>query len=187
MNDKHPDQKILQQIRQGASQKEAGFTLLVTTYGPPLYRQVRRILKSHELTNDCLQNIFLKVFEKIDSFKEESTLYSWLYRIAHNEALNLLERENRRSGTDVSEASIEILAGHQQLEQIGGAQIEAWLNEAVEALPEKQAEVFELKYFQELKFSEISQITGVSEGGLKANYHHAVKKIEYFLLRKLNH
>ncbi len=187
MNDTPPDSYLLQKMHQGAAHKEEAFRDLVVAYGPVLYRQIRRITKNHEWTNDCLQNVFIKVFEKIDSFKGESSLYSWLYRIAHNEALNILEKENRRSGADVSAHTIEIIAGHHQLDQFTPEQVQGWLEEAIDSLPDKQAEVFELRYFQDLKFSEISQLTGVSEGGLKANYHHAVKKIEEFLLRKLNH
>lgn len=187
MNDSHPDSYLLEKMHQGGIHKEEAFTLLVKTYGPVLYRQIRRITKNHEWTNDCLQNVFIKVFERIDTFKGDASLYSWLYRIAHNEALNLIEKENRRAGSDVSERTFEIMAGHQLLDQYTPEQLEEWLMRAVHALPDKQAEVFELKYFQDLKFSEIAKLTGLSEGGLKANYHHAVKKIEAFLLRQLNH
>jgi len=186
MIEKHLDIDLLQKIRQGASSKNEAFTTIVKHYGPLLYPQINRLTKNHEWTNDCLQNVFIQVYENIESFKGESSIYSWLFRIAHNETLNFLAKENRRTGTDISEKNFEILAGHSVLDQIDGETIEQLLHDAIENLPTKQAEVFELHYFQEKKFSEISLITGVTEGGLKANYHHAVKKIEEFLKQSLN-
>lgn len=187
MTEKHLDKDLLQKIRQGASSKNEVFTVIVKQFGPLLYPQINRLTKNHEWTNDCLQNVFIKVFENLESFKGESAIYSWLFRIAHNETLNFLAKENRRTGTDLSEKNFEIMAGHSLLDQMDGDKIEELLHAAIDSLPTKQAEVFELHYFQEKKFSEISLLTGVSEGGLKANYHHAVKKIEEFLKKSLNH
>lgn len=186
MTEKHLDIDLLKKIHQGATSKNEVFTIIVKHYGPLLYPQIQRLTKNREWTKDCLQNVFIKVFEKIESFKGESTIYSWLFRIAHNETLNFLEKENRRTGKDISEKNFEILAGNYLLDQIDGHTIQQYLEDAIESLPEKQAKVFELHYFQEKKFSEISVLTGVSEGGLKANYHHAVKKIEFFLIQRLN-
>ncbi len=186
MNEQHLDKSLLQKIHQGASFKNEAFTIIVKQYGPILYPQIQRLTRNKDWTNDCLQNVFLKVYEKIESFKGESSLYSWLYRIAHNETLNFLSKEKLRSSVDVSDHVFEIKAGHSILDQVSSEQIQDLLARAIDSLSDKQAEVFELKYFQDLKYSEIAVITGTSEGGLKANYHHAVKKIEDFLLRHLN-
>lgn len=187
MDKQHLDNYLLQKIHQGAAFKNEAFTELVKHFGPMLYPQIQRLTKNKEWTNDCLQNVFLKVYEKIESFKGESSLYSWLFRVAHNETLNFLAKEKLRTGVDLSDQVFEIKAGHSLLDQISSDQIQALLSKAIDALPDKQAEVFELKYFQDKKYSEISLITGISEGGLKANYHHAVKKIEGFLKQNLNH
>lgn len=186
MKETHLDQDLLQKIHQGASFKNEAFTLIVKQFGPLLYPQIQRITKNKEWTNDCLQNVFIKVYENIESFKGESSIYSWLYRIAHNESLNFIQKENRRVGMDISSANFELLAGHSQLDQLDAQRIEELLFQAIQTLPEKQAEVFELKYFQDKQYSEISKLTGITEGGLKANYHHAVKKIETFLVTQLN-
>lgn len=186
MSEQHLDQSLLQKIHQGASFKDEAFTTIVKQFGPILYPQIQRLTKNKEWTNDCLQNVFLKVYEKIETFKGESSLYSWLFRIAHNETLNFLAKEKLRSSVDVSNHVFEIKAGHSLLDQLSSEQIQDLLSRAIDSLSDKQAEVFELKYFQDKKYSEIALLTGTSEGGLKANYHHAVKKIEDFLIRHLN-
>lgn len=184
----HPeDNEILNLIHQGASFKEKGFSLLVQKYGPLLYPQINRFTKNHEWTNDCLQNVFIKVFQNVDNFRGDAALYSWLFRIARNEALNFIEKEQRRSGSDISSFDLELRAGHTLLDQLPSDKIADLLCKAIDALPDKQAEVFELKYFQEKKYSEISVLLNTSEGALKASYHHAVKKIEEFLINALNH
>lgn len=186
MNEEHPDKYLLQKFNQGAALKDQAFTELVKQYGPILYPQIQRLTRNKEWTNDCLQNVFLKVYEKIENFKGDSSIYSWLFRIAHNETLNFLAKEKLRTGVDLSDQVFEIKAGNSFLDQISSDQIQNLLSRAIDALPRKQAEIFELKYFQEKKYSEISALTGISEGGLKANYHHAVKKIEEFLIHNLN-
>lgn len=186
MNSDHLDNELIQLINQGGSKRDEGFKLIVKRFGPLLYPQINRVVKNKELTKDCLQNVFIKVLQNISSFKGDSTLYSWMYRIAHNEALNFLAKEKVRSTIDLSDYQFEIKAGSTDLNQIGYEKINTLLFEAIATLPEKQAEVFDLKYFQDLKYSEISELTGLSEGGLKANYHHAVKKIEEYLKTRLN-
>lgn len=186
MKETHLDKDLIQKIHQGASFKNEAFTLIVKQFGPLLYPKIQRITKNKEWTNDCLQNIFIKVYENIESFNGDSSLYSWLYRIAHNESLNFIQKENRRQGINLSSHNFELLAGHVQLDQLDATRIENLLFKAITLLPEKQALVFELKYFQDKQYSEISKLTGISEGGLKANYHHAVKKIEEFLIQQLN-
>lgn len=183
----HLDTEMIQLINQGGSKREEGFKKLVKHYGPLLYPQINRITKNKELTKDCLQNVFIKVLQNISNFKGDSSLYSWMYRIARNEALNFIAKEKVRSTTDISDYQFEIKAGASDLNELGYENINELLNQAISTLPQKQAEVFDLKYFQDKKYSEISEITGISEGGLKANYHHAVKKIEEFLKASLNH
>lgn len=186
MSEQHLDKSLLHKIHQGASFKDEAFTTIVKRFGPILFPQIQRLTKNKEWTNDCLQNVFLKVYEKIETFKGDSSLYSWLFRIAHNETLNFLAKEKLRTGVDISDHVFEVKAGHSLLDQLSSDQIQHLLSRAIDSLPDKQAEVFELRYFQDKKYSEISVLTGISEGGLKANYHHAVKKIEAFLIHNLN-
>lgn len=185
---KHPeDHEILELIGKGATFKSKGIHLLVQKFGPILYRQIQQLTKNSTHTDDCLQNVFLKVVQNIDQFKGESALYSWLYRIARNETLNFLEKEKRRTGIDLEESTFEIIAGHATLDHFNGQQIEELLFKAIESLPEKQKVIFELKYLQEMKYSEISALLNTSEGALKASFHHAQKKVEEFLRNALNH
>lgn len=178
---KHSDNDILQLARQSASSYNEAFTLVVKQFGPRLFPQINRITKNRQWTEDCLQNVFIKVFQNLKDFRGESSIYSWLYRIANNEALNYIQKEKIRWTSDLGETSIEIIAQDFGFNHVSTEVIEKHLLDAIATLPQKQAEVFELKFFQDLKFSEIAEITGVSEGGLKANYHHAAKKIEEYL------
>jgi len=178
---KHSDDDILQLAKQSASSYNEAFTILVTQFGPRLFPQIQRLTKNRQWTEDCLQNVFIKVFQSLKDFRGDSSIYSWLYRIANNEALNYIKKEKIRFTSDLGETSIEVIAQDFGFNNISTEVIEWHLMAAIETLPQKQAEVFELKFFQDLKFSEISKLTGVSEGGLKANYHHAVKKIEEYL------
>lgn len=180
------DKEIIRQFRQGGSKTNVAFKSIVVEYGPKLYAQIRTMTRSHELTNDVLQNVFIKVFEHLHDFKGDSTLYTWMYRIARNETLNFLEKENRRTGVDIDPPMLEIIAGHSSLNSIGEEEIFETLQQAISTLPEKQALVFELRYFQEMPYQEISEKTGTSEGALKASFHLAKQKIEEFLLNQLN-
>ena len=184
----HPeDNEIIDLFNQGGIKAEKAFSSLVAKYGESLYRQIRHITKNHELTNDVLQNVFIKVFQNLSNFKKESALYTWLYRITRNETLNYLDKEKRRSGIDIDGPLLEIIAGHDVLDNTTPEVITQLLDDAIDSLPEKQSLVFQLKYFEELKYSEISARLNTSEGALKANYHHARQKIETFIINKLNH
>ena len=180
------DKKIIELFNRGGSSASNAFTEIVEHYGPILYSQIRAIARNHELTNDILQNVFIKVFQNLSKFKGDSALYTWMYRIARNETLNYLEKEKRRAGIDLDEPILEIMAEHHVLDGTTPETITNILQAAIDTLPEKQAIVFEMKYFQELKYSEISEKTGTSEGALKANFHHAKQKIEKFIVSKLN-
>lgn len=182
----HPeDKEILNLYAQGDI--HSAFNGIVKKYGPLLYKLIIRYTKSHEPTNDVLQNVFLKTYENLSNFREESNLYTWLYRIARNEALNFIAKEKVRKTSTLDLQLIEIIPGHQALDNLSPDDILNTLEKAVESLPEKQRVIFEMKYFQELKYSEMSQILNTSEGALKAGFHHAKQKIELFLINELNH
>lgn len=180
------DQRILDLFDQGGSSVEKAFNLLVATYGKILYSQIRRITRNHEQTNDVLQDVLVKVYQNLSKFKRDSSLYTWIYRICRNETLNFLEKENRRTGVDLDPPMLEILAGNQALDTLDSEKIWDLLHSAIELLPEKQALVFQLRYFEDMPYNEISEKIGISEGGLKANFHHAKEKIQAFILNKLN-
>lgn len=168
---------ILQQLHDSKLREQA-FTTIVREYQEPLYRQIRRIVLYHDDANDVLQNTFLKAWSAIDSFRGESKMITWLFRIATNEALNYLEKEN--NNTRMSEVEGSVASQLQSDPYFDGDETELQLQEAVSKLPEKQRLVFNMKYFQELKYEEISQILGTSVGALKTSYHIAVQKITSF-------
>lgn len=185
MNDPK-ESELIALIKKGGRDKEIGFRSLVKEYGPLLYRQIKFIVSNDSLTDDILQDVFTKVYLNIDSFKGESTLYTWLYRIARNEAINTLQKENRRTGIDLEESVIENISGKQEFGHLDGNKIQILLLQAIADLPEKQAIVFQLKYFEDLKYSEMSELLNTSEGALKANFFHAKEKISEFLQNALN-
>lgn len=183
----HLDEKELcQRFSQGGQQAEQAFTELVEAFGPMLYRQIFAITKNHPHTDDVLQDVFVKVYQNLVKFQGDSALYTWLYRIARNEALNFIKKEKRRSGVELDEVIFEIKAGHDVLDGTTPALISSLLQQALESLPEKQGLVFQLKYFEEMPYREISERLGTSEGALKASFHHAKQKIEKFILERLN-
>ena len=174
------EETLVAQLKNKESQAKA-FEVLVDTYKERLYWHIRRIVIDHDDTDDVLQNTFIKVFRNIAGFKGDSKLYSWLYRIATNEALSFLKTKSRKLGHS-SEAMQESLAN--QLESdvyFEGDEIQLKLQQAIATLPEKQKLIFNMKYFDELKYEEISEILDTSVGGLKASYHLAVKKIKSHL------
>lgn len=182
-----PDEHIIDLFKHGKASQHEAFGILVKSYGEILYRQIRSMTRNHEQTNDILQNTLLKIYENLPGFKAESALYTWMYRIARNETLNFLDKEKRRSGVDLDEPIMEIIAGNQALDALDSETISRWLEEAISTLPEKQAAVFHLKYFEDMKYSEMSAMLSTSEGALKASFHHARQKIEEFVRQKLNH
>ncbi len=174
------EETLVQQLKQKDSQAKA-FEVLVNTYKERLYWHIRRIVLNHDDTDDVLQNTFIKVFNHIDGFKGESKLYSWLYRIATNEALSFLNTKSKKMGIDNSELQ-EKMAGRLEADvYFEGDEIQLKLQRAIATLPERQKMVFNMKYFDELKYKEIAEILGTSVGGLKASYHLAVKKLEEYL------
>lgn len=172
---------LLVQQLQSESQKNAAFKTLITLYKERLYWHIRHIVKSHDDADDVLQNTFIKVFKNINKFKGDSQLYSWLYRIATNEALTHLKRNAKLKNITNEDAQDLAINNLQSDVYFEGEDIQIKLQKAIATLPEKQQLVFNMKYFQDLKYSELSEILDTSEGALKASYHLASKKIETYL------
>lgn len=162
------------------TQNEA-FKKLVREYQRPLYAHIRNIVLNHDDTDDVLQNTFVKIFQNLKNFKGESKLYSWMYRIATNEAITFINSRAKKSGISSEELKDKMIKNLEADVDYDGDEIQLKLQKAVATLPEKQQLVFKMKYFQEMKYEEISEILETSVGGLKASYFHAVKKIEEFL------
>ena len=175
------DKEMIDMLQDPHTRRE-GFAVLVRQYSEPLYWKVRRIVLNHEDANDVLQNVFLKIWNNLDTFQGKSALSTWLYRIAINEALDFVRRQkNVNSATVSTEDEPGVAARLMGDDYFDGDEAQARLQEAVARLPEVQRTVFTLKYFDELKYSEISKILDTSEGALKASYHLAVKKITEYL------
>ena len=175
------DKEMIDMLQDPHTRRE-GFAVLVRQYSEPLYWKVRRIVLNHEDANDVLQNAFLNIWNNLDTFQGKSALSTWLYRIAINEALDFVRRQkNVNSATVSTEDEPGVAARLMGDDYFDGDEAQARLQEAVARLPEVQRTVFTLKYFDELKYSEISKILDTSEGALKASYHLAVKKITEYL------
>jgi RNA polymerase sigma-70 factor (ECF subfamily) len=157
------------------------FKKLLIDYQRPLYNHIRNIVLNHDDADDVLQNTFVKVFQYLKDFKGESKLFSWMYRIATNEAITFINQKAKRNGTTSEAMQTKIVDNLKADTYFDGNEIQIKLQKAVALLPEKQQLVFKMKYYEELKYEEISEILGTSVGGLKASYHHAVKKIEEFV------
>lgn len=174
------EETLVKELKQKDTQAKA-FEVLITTYKERLYWHIRRIVLDHDDADDVLQNTFIKVYRNIDKFKGDSKLYSWMYRIGTNEALTFLKTKSRKLGVS-SDEFIERKANTLEADvYFEGDAIQLLLQQAIARLPEKQKLVFNMKYFEELKYEEISEILETSVGALKASYHLAVKKIEGFL------
>lgn len=172
------DEKALYKQLNDASTKEAAFTRLVREYQEPLYWQIRRMVVVHDDADDVLQNTFIKAWSAIDSFRGESRLQTWLFRIAINESLNYLNKKKQVLSLDQTDGSLaDMLASDSYFD---GDEVQRQFQTAINTLPEKQRLVFNLKYFDEMKYEDMSSLLGTSIGALKASYHHAVKKISAF-------
>ncbi|MDA3818112.1 MAG: RNA polymerase sigma factor [Prolixibacteraceae bacterium] len=172
-----PTDDLIKQLK-NKNTKRLAFHELVKTYQEKLYWHIRKIVISHDDTDDVLQNTFIKVWNNIELFRAESGLYTWMFRIATNEALTFITQKKRRSifsGTIDNEYLINNLESDEYFE---GKEIQRKLQKAILSLPEKQRLVFNMKYFDEMKYNDMSEILETSVGALKASYHHAVKKIK---------
>ena len=161
--------------------QQVAFRELLQLYQKPLYNHIRNIVLNHDDTDDVLQNTFLKIFQNLSKFKGESKLFSWIYRIATNEALTFLQQKARKTGISNEEVQQKAINKLESDVFFDGDEIQLKLQKAIALLPEKQQLVFKMKYFEELKYEEISEIVDTSVGALKASYHLAVKKIEEYL------
>ena len=179
--EKYDDQLILQMLMNPETQRR-GFEACVRQYGEQLYWQVRKIVLTHDDANDVLQNSFLKAWNGLGSFQGDSKVLTWLSRIAINESLDFLRRNKQRQ--TVSEDARTVASTLMADTYFDGSETEALLQEAIASLPDVQRTVFQMRYFDEMKYSDISHVLGTSEGALKASYHIAVKKItEFFKAR----
>ena len=174
------EQEFINRLLNPKTQNQA-FQQLLQDYQRPLYNHVRNIVLNHDDTDDVLQNTFIKIFKNLKNFKGESKLFSWMYRIATNESLTFLKQKSKNSGITSETLQNKTIDNLEADVYFDGNEIQIKLQKAIALLPEKQQLVFKMKYFQELKYEEISEILGTSVGGLKASYHLAVKKIEAFV------
>lgn len=175
------DEKTLLSLLADEKTQHKAFEILVRQYSEPLYRQIRRMVLYHDDADDVMQNTFIKAWKGLPTFEGRSKLSSWLYRITINEALDFLHHSNATTTID-GEGDGQSVAAHLMADEyFEGDEAEARLQEAIHRLPDVQRTVFQLKYYEDMKYSEISKILGTSEGALKASYHIAVKKISSFL------
>ena len=174
------EELIIEKIRNEET-RNYGFNLLVREYQERVYWHVRKMVISHDDADDLVQEIFVKVWKNLNSFREDAKLYTWIYRIATNECLTFLKKKKRKYLIPIHDVSQELSEKLDEDVQISGDEVQLKLQKALLKLPDKQRVVFNMKYFEEMKFTEIAEITGTSVGALKANYHHAVKKIEEFI------
>ncbi|UII75498.1 RNA polymerase sigma factor [Flagellimonas sp. HMM57] len=174
------EEALVKELKQKDSQAKA-FEVLVNTYKERLYWHIRRIVLNHDDADDVLQNTFIKVYKNIDGFKGDSKLYSWMYRIATNESLTFLKQKSKKMGISNEELKTALVENLQSDVYFEGDEIQLKLQKALATLPDKQKLVFTMKYFQEMKYEDISEVLETSVGALKASYHLAVKKIETYL------
>jgi len=175
------DEKLLVTQLKNSDTQEQAFRNLMSLYKERLYWHIRKIVLNHDDADDVLQNTFIKVFKNIHSFKENSKLYSWIYRIATNEAITFINKKASKQHVDISELQHKITDNLHEDPHYSGNEIQQLLQKAIISLPQKQQLVFNMKYFDEMKYSDMSEILDTSVGALKASYFHAVKKIETFI------
>jgi RNA polymerase sigma-70 factor (ECF subfamily) len=177
------DKELLFQFKNETT-REAAFTRIIKKYQEKLYWHIRRMVVEHEDANDVLQNMFIKVWKSLENFREDSQLYTWLYRIATNESLTFLAQQKKRSTLSLSDDESPLSNRIKADEHFDASKLEWKLQLAIQKLPEKQRAVFNLRYYDEMPYEEMSKVLETSEGALKASYHHAVKKIEDYILNR---
>ena len=179
-NNDYTDKELLTLFRDN-KRKEYAFNLIIRKYQERIYWHVRKLVIDHNDTDDILQNTFIKVWSGLENFREASGLYTWLYRIATNEALTFLKQKKRKYFLPLVDVQRQLLETLENDEYFDGNEAQLKLQKALLTLPEKQRLVFNMKYFDEMKYQEIAEILKTSVGALKASYHHAVRKIEKYL------
>lgn len=178
----HFDDKTLIEDFKQPDLKEKAFTSIIKKYQEKLYWHIRRMVVTHDDANDVLQNMFIKVWNGLQNFREDSQLYTWLYRIATNESLTFLDQQKRKSSVSFSDVEEGLSNKIKADSNFDANRLEWKLQLAIQKLPEKQRAVFNLRYYDEMPYEEMSRVLETSEGALKASYHHAAKKIEDFIL-----
>ncbi|MCC6516286.1 MAG: sigma-70 family RNA polymerase sigma factor [Chitinophagales bacterium] len=174
---KFTDEEILALFKRSDT-KEKAFCMLLSAYQERLYYHVRRYVHNHEDANDILQNTCIKVWNAIDNFRADCALYSWLYRIAGNEAITFINKQKKRNEIDIEQSSAQYRSAS---DAIGADAMTQKLQRAIDTLPDKQKQVFIMRYYDEMPYEKMAEISETSVGALKASYHHAVKKIEEIL------
>lgn len=174
------DPQLITLLRDPATVRQA-FSEVIRRYSEPLYWQIRRMVQSHDDANDLLQNTFLKAWQSIENFRGDARLSTWLYKIAINESITFLAQERRRQNISLDDQGAALAAVIEADTNIDGDRLAVSLRKAIASLPEKQRLVFNMKYFDDMKYEDMSQILGTSVGALKASYHLAVKKIEQII------
>ncbi len=174
------DRDLITSLKQ-ESTRDRAFNQLVNKYQERLYWHIRKILLNHDDTDDVLQNAFVKVWKNIENFREESSLFTWLYRIATNEAITFLNSKRRRSLLPLNDVSDYLMENLTSDPYFDGDELQLKLQKAIVQLPEKQRIVFNMKYFDEIKYEEMSKILDTSVGALKASYYHASRKVEEYI------
>lgn len=173
------DPQLIERLRNPETCRQA-FNEVIRLYSEPLYWQIRRMVENHDDANDLLQNTFLKAWQSVEGFRGDARLSTWLYKIALNEAITFLARERKRLNISLDDEESHLVHQIESDEYVDGDALALKLRKAVASLPEKQRLVFNLKYFDEMKYEDISEIVGTTVGALKASYHLAVKKIEQY-------
>lgn len=179
------DKELVSMFRDEKSRQQA-FRLIVTRYQKKLYWHIRRILVDHDDTDDVLQNTFIKTWKGLDGFKEDAQLYTWLYRIATNETMSFIRQRKAELFVRFGDVEYSVEAQLSSADNFSGDEIQKKLQIAIQQLPEKQKLVFTMKYFEDMKYEDMSAILDTSVGALKASYHHAVKKIEAYIRSTAN-
>ena len=183
MANQQDDKELLVQFRDPVT-KERAYTTIIRKYQERLYWHVRRMVVEHEDANDVLQNMFIKVWKGLENFREDSQLYTWLYRIATNECLTFIEQQKKRTSVSISDEESGLSQKIKADSHFDANKLEWKLQLAIQQLPEKQRIVFNLRYYDEMPYEEMSKVLETSEGALKASYHHAAKKVEDFILNR---
>jgi RNA polymerase sigma-70 factor (ECF subfamily) len=177
------DDIILLEAFRNPETRETAFTKIIKKYQERIYWHIRKIVISHDDTDDVLQNVFVKMWKHLENFREESQLFTWIYRIATNESLSFLEKKKKQvSGVSLDAEGYNLSNTIKADKDFDAAKLEWKLQLAIQQLPEKQRIVFNLRYFEEMPYEQMSKILETSEGALKASYHHAAKKIEAYIL-----
>ena len=174
------EELIIEKIR-NEDTRNYGFNLLVREYQERIYWHVRKMVVDHDDADDLVQEIFVKVWKNLGSFRADSKLFTWIYRIATNECLTFLKKKKRKYFIPMNDVGKELSEKLDQNAELDGDEIQMKLQKALLKLPDKQRMVFNMKYYDDMKFTDIAEITGTSVGALKASYHHAVKKIEEYV------